>query len=362
MGVEEEFHLLDAESGQLRPRAAEVLSATTGRLAEETEPEILPTQVEIGSPVCTHLTDLHAHLARQRRDLTAAAATAGCRIVATGTWPAKTPPVLPTPQQRYQELVDAVGPTARRPACGCHVHVSVADPDLRVAVIRRVRPWLPVLLAISANSPYLDGSDTGYHSYRSQVWARWPTAGSPPALRSMAEYDEVVSALLATGVLRDKGMLYWDARASQRYDTVEFRVTDVCLRLTDAVLIAGLARGLTRTAVAQERAGQRCDDLRPELLKAAHWQAARNGLGGRLVDPLTGRPAPAAEVVSQFYEHVRPALEVDGDVDLIATGLAELARRGTGAAAQRRAFARAGRISDVIAMLADETAEPGAGS
>jgi carboxylate-amine ligase len=359
VGVEEEFHLLEAESGQLYPRAADVLTAADGELAGEVEPELLRTQVETGTPVCATLDDVRAQLSRQRRELAATAAAVGCRIAASGTWPAPVAPVAPTPEKRYEELAAAVGPVAHRPVCGCHVHVQVGDPDMRVAVIRRVRSWLPSLLAVSANSPFWRGADTGYHSYRSQMWMRWPTAGSAPALRSMAEYDELVSALLATGVMRDPAMLYWDIRASQRYDTVEYRVADVCLRVDDAVLVAALARALTRTGVRAEQAGEPCADVRPELLKAAHWRAARDGVSGSLVHPVSGRPAPASEVLARLVGHVRPALEADGAAAFVEHAVAGLLRRGSGATRQRAAFGRDGRIEDVIGLLADETEAPG---
>ncbi len=358
IGVEEEFHLADAETGRLRPRSAEVLDATHGRLADEVEPELLRTQVETGSPVCATLADLRSQLCRQRRELAGAAAEVGCRLVASGTWPTAGPPVPPTRKRRYEELVEAVGPTAHQPVCGCHVHVQVADPELRIAVVRRVRPWLPSLLALSANSPFWRGADTGYDSYRSQVWTRWPTAGTAPALRSWAEYEGLVAALRATGVLRDKGMVYWDVRPSQRYDTVEFRVADVCLRVSDAVLIAALARGLTRTGVAAEQAGRPGLDMPPEVLRAAHWRAAREGIGGALVHPLTGRPAPAGDVLSRLVGEVRPALEDTGDDAFVDDALSALLRRGTGATAQRAAFARAGRIDDVIDAVAAATSAP----
>ncbi|MDQ6874926.1 MAG: glutamate--cysteine ligase [Actinomycetota bacterium] len=355
VGVEEEFHVLDAATGELRSGAPEVLAALSGGLSDQVEPELLRTQLETGSRVCSSLDDLRTGLLRLRRDLSAAAAKVGCRIAASGTWPAATAQVAPTRTDRYEELAETFGPATHRPVCGCHIHVQVDDPDLRVAAIRRSRPWQPALLALSANSPFWRGMDTGYASYRSQVWARWPTAGAAPALASWTEYDALVTALLATGVLRDKAMLYWDARPSERYDTVEFRVPDVCLRVDDALLLAALARGLTRTSVAAEQAGRRCDDTPAELLRAAHWRAARYGLDGDLVDPLTGRPAPARDVVQGLVEHVRPALEEDGDAEFVDAALAGVLGRGSGVTRQRAAYRARGAVDDVTSMLADET-------
>lgn len=357
LGVEEELHLLDARTNQLRTAAAEVIAEFGGRRSDQVEPELLRTQIEIQTPVCTTVPELRAHLVRLRGEVAAKAAILGCRIAASGTWPGVTAPVPPTDEERYRQIADRFGPTAReQTVCGAHVHVHVADRELRLAVIRRSRPWLAALLALSANSPFWRGADTGYCSYRSQVWARWPTAGPPPALRSAAEYDDLVNALLATGVMRDEGMLYWDVREARRFDTVEFRVGDVGTRVDDTLLLAALARGLAQRSC--EQASQPLAEPRPELVRAAHWQAARYGLAGQLIDPATGRPAPALDVVGNLISYVRPALQAHGDAAFVDDAVQMLAAGGTGAERQRAAYRRAGRIDDVVSMLADETAAP----
>ena len=355
-GAEEEFHVLDAVTGQLRTAAPEVLAELGDRLAGEVDPELLRTQIEIQTPVCETLAELRTHLLRLRGDVATSAARVGCRIAASGTWPGPTQQVPPTDEERYRQIADRFGPTAReQTVCGAHVHVHIGDRDLRMAVIRRVRPWLATLLALSANSPFWRGADTGYSSYRSQVWGRWPTAGPPPALRSAAEYDDLVGALLAAGVMRDEGMLYWDVREARRFHTVEFRVADIGTHVDDTLLLAALARALAQTSVRAEQSSQPCADVRPELVRGAQWRAARYGLAGELVDPATGRPAPAGDVVAQLVGYVRPALEQQGDAVFVDGAVQALLAGGTGAVRQRAAYRRAGRIDDVVRMLADET-------
>lgn len=360
LGVEEEFHLLDAVTGRLRTAAPDLLAELGQRLAGEVDPELLRTQVEVQTPVCTTLSELRTHLVRLRRAVAANAAKVGCRIAASGTWPAPTPPVPPTEKERYEQIADRFGITAReQTVCGAHVHVHVEDRELRMAVIRRSRPWLATMLALSANSPFWQGADTGYASYRSQVWARWPMAGPPPAVRSAAEYDELRGALLATGVLRDEGMLYWDVREARRFDTVEFRVGDVGTHVDDTLLLAALGRALVQTSVVAESSGEPIDDVRPEIVRVALWQAARYGLQGELVDPGTGRPAPAGDVVGRLLEHLRSALEEHDDAAFVDGGVESLLAGRTGAGRQRAAFRRAGGIDDVVRMLADETEQTG---
>ena len=356
VGVEEEFHLVDAVTGALRPDAPQVLAAARRRLGDEVAPELLRSQAETGTAVCSTLGEVRAELDRLRRGLAAGAASQGCSLLASGTFPGPVARVETTEDARYEAMVELFGRTAREQvSCGCHVHVAVGDAELAVAVLRRSRPWIPALLALSANSPFWQGEDTGYASYRSQVWSRWPTSGPAPALRSRREYDDLVERLLATGVLRDRGMLYWQVRASERYPTVEFRMADVCLAVDDAVLLAGLARALTRTCVLAEQRGEPEQDLPAEVLRAATWRAARFGVDGELLDPERGVPVPAAAVVTALLEHVRPALEEAGDAAEVDELTGAVLSRGSGARRQRAAYARRGETGDVVALLASET-------
>jgi carboxylate-amine ligase len=150
-------------------------------------------------------------------------------------------------------------------------------------------------------------------------------------------------------------MVYFDARLSATWPTVEVRVADVALRVEDAVLLAGLVRGLVETAARAWRSGEPASDLRTEVLRVAAWRAGRSGLSGDLVHPLTGRPAPAADVVGALAEHVRPALIDSGDLDRIERGIAEVFRRGTGAALQRAVFAETGDLSAVVRAAVSAT-------
>ena len=182
---------------------------------------------------------------------------------------------------------------AEQLACGCHVHVSVESPEEGVAVLDRIRVWLPVLTALSANSPYWQGEDTRYASFRSQAWGRWPSAGPIEVQGSVQRYRAMVSTLVGTGVLLDEAMAYFDARLSARYPTVEIRVADVCLRAEDAVLVAALCRGLVDTAAEEERHGGAAPAVpspwsgwRPGGRVAPGWTTCcstpRTGVPGRL--------------------------------------------------------------------------------
>lgn len=254
-------------------------------------------------------------------------------------------------------MAERYGLTAQEQlTCGCHVHVSVASDEEGVAVLDRVRCWLPVLLALSANSPFWQGQDSEYSSYRSRVWGRWPSAGPVEVHGSAEEYHARVRSLIGTGVLRDEGMVYFDARLSHRYPTVEVRIADVCLDPADTVLLATLVRGLVDTAAREWRAGEPPQDVSTSVLRAASWQAGRAGLEDWLVHPRTLRPEPAPAVLRALLDHVRDALEDSGDLEAAERALAAVERRGNGARIQREILARTGSLRDTVAECVRITA------
>jgi carboxylate-amine ligase len=343
LGVEEELLLVDPASGEPVSVATAVLQHGDGLDGELTQ-----QQVETGTSPREDLAAVDEDVRRWRRHADEAARAAGVRVAALPTSPL---PVTPrtSPQERYQRIADRFGLTqAEQLVCGCHVHVGVESSEEAVAVVDRVRVWLPVLTALSANSPFWQGEDSSYASFRSQVWDRWPMAGPVEVLGSVPAYRALVEDLVATGVMLDEAQLYLDVRLSARYPTVELRVADVCLRAEDTVLLAGLGRALVETAAREWRAGEPPAAVPAHLLRMARWRAGRSGLGEDLLDPRTSRPRPARDVVEQLFAHVRPALRDCGDEADVRKRLDDVLDRGTGADRQRRTFERTGELRDVV--------------
>lgn len=319
-------------------------------------PELKAQQLEFGTAVCTGLADIDAELRHWRARADSAAAAVGARVAALATSPVAVDPV-PTEGERYARMLDVFGPTAREMlTCGCHVHVAVADEVEGVAVLNRIGVWLPVLTALTANSPFWQGEDTGYASYRSSVWRRWPSAGPIDVLPDAAAYHRLVDSILATDTVLDTGQLYFDARLSEQWPTVEVRTADVALHVEDAVTLAGLVRGLVETAARDAREGRPPPEVATEVLRLASWRAGRSGLTGDLVHPLTGRPAPAADVLAELLDSVRPALADAGDDQRVTDGLATLLRRGSGADLQRRVHRETGDLAAVVRAAVAVTA------
>lgn len=360
IGVEEEFLLVTPE-GVPQAVSGAVLRVAALDPAPEGDPdepggalekEFKQEQVEISTPPRTSLSDLLTEVRAARERADAYARRAGARIAALGTAPQEVESTV-LADRRAHEIRARFGQTAREQlTCGCHVHVEVADDDEGVLVLDHLRVWTPVLLALSANSPSWQGRTTGYASYRSQVWGRWPTAGPTAPFGDGAGYRRVVADLLRSGTILDDGMVYFDARLSARYPTVEVRVADVCLDAGDAVLQAGLVRALAETAV---REGRRDDHPRTELLRAATWRAARSGLSGDLVSPADGLPRPAADVIGELLDHVRDALVDAGDLELVERLLGHVLRRGNGAVEQLAWRAEGAEDDEVVRRAVDRT-------
>jgi carboxylate-amine ligase len=349
IGVEEEFLLL-APDGAAAPVAAQVVGALGDGL--RAQPELMQYQVESASEVCRDLADLRAQLAERRRALASAAAEQGALLVAAGTPPFGVPGVgALTDDPRYRRLLAAVaGVTGDEVTCACHVHVGVDSRDLAVAVLGRIRGWLPVLLALSGNSPLWQGRDTGWHSYRFAMQKRWPTFTMPPVLSDAAAYDGLVARLIGVSGAIDPSSVYFFARLSPHYPTVEIRLPDACLDVDDAVLLAALGRALVTTAVAEEEAGRPLAAAPQRVLAVATLAAARRGLGAVLVDPRRGTPAPAAEVLEALLRSLEPALDAAGDADAVADLLALRRARGSGAAVQRALWGPGDRAEFVRAL------------
>jgi glutamate---cysteine ligase / carboxylate-amine ligase len=346
VGVEEEFLIVDNTSGHAVP-LGELLDRLSGD--DGLSSEMKQEQIEACTLPRTTLDELAQDITARRVSADSTARTVGARSVALATSPF---PVQSTaaPGARIEQMMQKFGVTAvEQLTCGCHVHVEIESDDEGVAILDRIRIWLPVLMALTANSPFCNGVDTGYASYRSQAWYRWPTAGPSEIFGSAEAYHAQIQDMLGSGVPMDLAQIYLDARLSHHHPTVEVRIADVCLFADDAVLLAALVRGLAETAAGQWRAGVPPVAASAVQLRLASWQAGRFGLGAELVDPLTGQPRAAFEVVMSLLDHIQPVLTEQGEFDVVEALLFQVLTRGTGAARQRAAFEKAGSLCDVIA-------------
>ncbi|ELB92161.1 carboxylate-amine ligase, partial [Rhodococcus wratislaviensis IFP 2016] len=233
--------------------------------------------------------------------------------------------------------------------CGCHIHVGVESRERAVQVSNHLRPWLPTLLALTANSPIAGGVDTGYASWRHLRSGRWPSAGPPPFFDTVADYDAAVAEMLETGVILDPAMVYWDVRVSEQLPTVEIRISDVPATIAETLTLATLVHALVITALRAITGGHPAPALDQERLRWACWRAARDGLTGHGLDPATGTLLPAVRLLDRLLAHTKPVLLELGEYQQVTTAVAGVLAHGNGAVRQRRILTDHGGLAAVSA-------------
>ncbi|HEY8702952.1 MAG TPA: glutamate--cysteine ligase [Arthrobacter sp.] len=355
-GVEEELLIVDPETGEPLALADALLSGR--RLAADDSPadphapgieggrgyddgmglsaELKLEQIETQTRPCLEYAELLGQIRAGRLLADQAARKNGARVAALATSPLGSA-THTTPDPRYARMLERFGLTAQEQlTCGFHVHTFIESPEEGVAVLDRIRDKLAVLTALSANSPFWNGMQTGFESYRTQAWNRWPTSGPSGIFGTYSGYRRLVARLLDSGVMLDEGMIYFDARLSRNHPTVEVRVADVCLRAEDAALIAVLVRAMVESASREWLEGVEPAPVPTVLLRMAAWQASSSGLRGELLDFGTFRPAPASDVARSLVDYLAPVLAEQGELGLARQGVEDIISRGTGAAEQRR--------------------------
>ncbi|MFI0737578.1 glutamate--cysteine ligase [Streptomyces sp. NPDC021100] len=361
LGAEEEYLLVDPVSRRLRPDAEKVVAEAAAELGGRVTHELTRYQVEVRTEPHRDLAGFADEIRSLRSTVARAAARHGLAVVSSGTPVAAQPgPTVFSDGARYARSVAEFGALDdEQNVCACHVHLGIPDPDLALRVSNHLRARLPVLIALAANSPFWQGRDTGYAGWRTMTWARWPAAGPPPYLASRAHFEDLVAELAATGAIMDRSGLYWDIRPSHHVPTLEIRAADAASSAADTVLLAALVRAAAATALADIEAGK--PPLRPsdELLRAAYWRAARDGLSGAGVDLETGRLVPATALVERFLAGLRPDVLRRDDMAAIRAGWARLRAHGNGADRQRAAYRVRRSLTDVVDHLIADASGPG---
>lgn len=340
-GLEEEFMTLDPQT--LRPvnlgrRFVDVLRR--GRHAEHAKVELLSSQLEYTSPIFADFGQAERGVLAFRRALGCLAESDDVVVAGSGTPFTPALPAVFNHGDRYDRVNADAGPLAEdHQINGLHVHIEVTDPELAVQVLNRVRYWLPVLLALSGNSPFWQGRNTGYASWRTIQNLRWTTSGCPPSFASATDYFAQTRALTGLGLTSDQGTISWYLRLSHRYPTLEFRVADAQLSAESSIFLAALCRALVQTAVVAPN-DIKAASLSDSVLNASLWHAAKHGLSSMLLDPISGVRAPASNVVLNLLDRLRPALGDDWTVTRDSGNRALF--EGNGAQLQARQFKQYG--------------------
>lgn len=306
-GIEEEYHLVDLETRDLAPAPPALMDQLSQRLGDRVAPEMLRSQIEIGTPVCRSFKEARVSLARLRREVVNCARAYGMAPIAAGTPPvSRWTELETTPKERYQELAKDLAVVGQRLVIsGMHVHVGIEDPELRIDIMNQVRYFLPHLLVLSTSSPFWEGRDTGLKCYRLSVAQEGPRKGFPGTFSSWDEYERTVDVLVQAGVMEDASKIWWDLRPSSRFPTLEMRITDVTPRIDDAITIAALYVCLCRMLYRLRRQNLSWREYPLFLLDENRWRAQRYGVGGSMFDFGKGALVPFKDLLEEILTLVR---------------------------------------------------------
>jgi len=343
LGIEEEYLLVDRETLDLVSNPPEsILEECQQRSGSQVSPELLRSQIEVGTRVCRTIGEARQDLARLRRVVAEVAGNSGFAPIAASTHPfGLWVDQQHSAAQRYSDLSEEMQAAARRLLiCGMHVHVGIDDDELRIDLMGQLRYFLPHLLALSTSSPFWEGIDTGLHSYRLTIFDALPRTGLPESFESYAEYRRHVEVLIQAGLLEDATKIWWDLRPSDRYPTLETRIFDVCTRLDHAVSLAALTASLLRCLYRLRRRNQRWRIYNLMLLNENRWRAMRYGMDEGLLDLAKSRIVPVPQLVEEILELVAEDAEA---LDCVAEveGVRDILANGTSAHRQVEAYRRA---------------------
>ena len=364
VGIEEEYLVVDGESRDLvQQPEPDFLARCSDLTGERSTPEFLQCQVEVGTAPHSNVPEAAHDLLSLRKGIADAATEFGYRPIAASTHPfAKWRAQAHTEKPRYNQLEEDLGQTVRRLLiCGCHVHVGIEDDDLRIDLMSQAAYFLPHLLALSCSSPFWAGEDTGLASYRLTVFDALPRTGLPDQMTSFTEYRRLVAALVDAGCIEDATKIWWDIRPSDKFPTLEQRVTDVCATAGEAAVIAALFQTLLAYLYRLRTLNQRWRVYPAILINENRWRAQRYGVSGRMVDHGKRAQVPVPELLDELTLLLADDAEDLGTRDLLA-GASRIARSGTSADRQRQVFDAARKdgagedeaLVAVVDMLADK--------
>lgn len=361
LGVEEEYQIIDAESGELASYVSKIMSDGRVRLnlLDQVKEEFMESQIEAGSRVCENVQQVREELARLRGALIAAAEQDGKCIAAAATHPfSKWIEQSITPKLRYKTLEEDLQEIARRMLIfGMHVHVGIGDEELTIDIMNQVRYFLPHLLALSTSSPFWHGRRTGLKSYRSVVFENMPRTGIPDSFTSYADYDDLMCTLERVGIIDDRTKVWWDVRPHPKYKTLEFRVCDVCTRIEDAVCIVAIIQSLVAMLVDLRLGNRSWRIYHRDLIRENKWRAVRHGIYGELIDFGIGKKVPYPNLLEEILELTAPYAEQLGSLKEIEYARTIL-QTGTSADRQLAVYETSdGDLKAVVDQLIAETRE-----
>ncbi|HYK88688.1 MAG TPA: carboxylate-amine ligase [Acidobacteriota bacterium] len=356
LGIEEEFQVIDPETRGLKSHIHEMFAVGESRLKDQIKREMHQSVIEVGTPICSDITEARKEVMKLRSEIIKLVRENGARIAAAGTHPFSHWADVPiTPSPRYQQLVHDLQMVARANLVfGLHVHVAVEDNETRIQIMNAVRYFLPHVFALSVNSPFWCGRDTGWQSYRAKVFDRFPRTGIPDYFGSWGEFDDFVQTLVATGCIDNGKKIWWDVRPHPHFPTLEYRICDVPMRVDETICFAALFQALTAKLWKLYSGNMGWRLYRRSLINENKNRAARWGLDGKLIDFGKKSEVPTEELMCElleFVDDVLDELKSRQEVNYVE----EIIKHRPGAARQHKVYEKTQSLPAVVDYIVEET-------
>ncbi|MBP6672163.1 MAG: carboxylate-amine ligase [Bacteroidetes bacterium] len=356
LGIEEEFQIIDPVSRDLKSHIEEILEEGKIILRENIKPEMHQSVVEVGTDICQNVQDARREVSKLRKTLSGLAHNNGLRIAAAGTHPfARWDAQKITDHVRYHEIVEDMQQVARANLIfGLHVHVGMPDRETAIQVMNTARYFLPHIFALSTNSPFWKGRDTGFKSYRIKIFERFPRTGIPDIFESLSDYEDYIKLLMKTNCIDNPKRVWWDIRLHPFFDTLEWRVCDIPMRVDETIALAALMQAVTAKLYKLFKQNLGFRIYKTRLLNENRWRAARYGIHGRLIDFGKQEEVPLVDLVEELLDFV------DDEVDELGSRkeinyIREIIKMGTGADRQKKVWEETKDINAVVDLIIKET-------
>ncbi len=356
IGVEEEYQLIDPKTRELTSYVTELLEEGSLVSENDVKPELLQSQIEICSNVCRTVQELELDLSRLRLLIKKYANKKNLEIIAAGTHPfSHWKNQVVTDKTRYRGFMDSTQYVGKRMLIfGMHVHIGVEDKDLRVDVMNQMRYFIPHIMALSSSSPFWQGNNTGFKSFRSIIFEDLPRTGVPETFSSYQEYSRYVKTLVKSNSIEDPSKIWWDIRPHSEYPTLEFRMCDCSTSLRDAVSIAALIQALVAKVITLRKSNQQWRNYRGSLIHENKWRSAQKGVKANLIDLGHEKEAPFGDLISEMLEFIDDVVDDLGTRDYIDNILI-ISNKGSSADKQIKIYNEREKIEDVVDFLIKET-------
>ncbi len=356
LGIEEEFQIVDPVTRELKSHIEQILEDGKVILHERVRPELHQSVVEVGTDICEDITDARRSVTRLRRDLAGLAQKSGLRVAAAGTHPfSHWIDQKISAGERYQGVLNDLQQVARANLIfGLHVHIGMPDRETAIQLQNTARYFLPHIFALSTNSPFWVGRNTGFASYRLQVFQRFPRTGIPDLFESVEEFDGYVNLLIKTGCIDNAKKIWWDVRLHPVFNTLEFRVCDIPMRVDETICLAAIIQAVIAKLYFLHRKNLGFRTYRARLINENRWRASRYGINGKMIDFGKSEEVPTRDLIMELLEFIDDVVDDLGsreEVDYVH----QIMRLGTGADRQVEVYNRTKDLKAVVDYIITET-------